>query len=216
MSGDGCGPGGPGYPSDCELTAGLRERARTRTAPGHRSYSWRANLERAKGIRLLLLDVDGVLTDGSIIYTPDGNEIKAFSTRDGLGLRLVQKAGLQVGLITARTSEVVQRRADNLGIGLVYQGAGKKLEVFQRILAEQGLQPAQVAYVGDDWLDLPLLTRVGLAVAVADGAAEVREVAHYVTELPGGKGAVREVCDLLVEAQGRRESLLAEYLGHES
>lgn len=215
MSGDGCGPGGPGYPSDCELTAGLRERARTLPAPGQRSYSWRANLERAKGIRLLLLDVDGVLTDGSIIYTPDGNEIKAFSTRDGLGLRLVQKAGLQVGLITARTSEVVQRRADNLGISLVYQGAGKKLEVFQRILAEQGLQPPQVAYVGDDWLDLPLLTRVGLAVAVADGAAEVREVAHYVTELPGGRGAVREVCDLLVEAQGRRESLLAEYLGHE-
>jgi len=215
MGGPSCGPGGPGYPSDCEITAGLRERASQRTAPGQRSYSWRANLERAKAIKLLLLDVDGVMTDGSLIYTPDGHEIKAFSSRDGLGLRLVQKAGLQVGLITARTSEVVQRRADNLGISLVYQGIGKKLEVFQRILAEQGLQPAQVAYVGDDWLDLPLLTRVGLAVAVADGAAEVREVAHYVTELPGGRGAVREVCDLLIEALGVRESLLAEYLGHE-
>jgi 3-deoxy-D-manno-octulosonate 8-phosphate phosphatase (KDO 8-P phosphatase) len=194
----------------------LRGRARSRTAPGQRTYSWRANLERAKGIKLLLLDVDGVLTDGSIIYTPDGKESKAFSTRDGLGLRLVQKAGLQVGLITARTSEVVQRRAENLGISLVYQGAGEKLVVFQRILAEQGLQPAQVAYVGDDWLDLPLLTRVGLAVAVADGAAEVREVAHYVTELPGGRGAVREVCDLLVEALGVREALLAEYLAQDS
>lgn len=216
MSGDSCGAGGPGYPSDCQITEGLRERARARTAPGQRSYSWRANLERAREIKLLLLDVDGVLTDGSIIYTPDGHETKAFSTRDGLGLRLVQKAGIQVGLITARTSEVVQRRAENLGISLVYQGVGKKLEVFTRILAEQGLQPAQVAYVGDDWLDLPVLTRVGLAVAVADGAAEVREVAHYVTDLPGGRGAVREVCDLLVEALGVRESLLSEYLGHES
>jgi len=205
-----------GYPSDCEVTEGLRERARLKGESGQRSYAWRANLERAKSIKLLLLDVDGVLTDGSIIYTPDGQEIKAFSTRDGLGLRLVQKAGLQVGLITARTSEVVKRRAENLGISLVYQGAGKKLAVFERILTEQGLQPGQVAYVGDDWLDLPLLTRVGLSVAVADGAAEVREIAHYVTELPGGRGAVREVCDLLVEALGVRESLLAEYLGHES
>lgn len=215
MSGNSCGPGGPGYPSDCEITEGLRDRARQRTAPGQRSYSWRANLERAKAIKLLLLDVDGVLTDGSLIYTPDGHEIKAFNSRDGLGLRLLQKSGIQVGLITARTSEVVTRRAENLGISLVYQGAGKKLVVFERILAEQGLLPAQVAYVGDDWLDLPLLTRVGLAVAVADGAAEVREVAHYVTELPGGRGAVREVCDLLIEALGVREALLTEYLGSE-
>lgn len=215
MSGGDCGKGGTGYPTDCEVTEGLRERARRRTATDQRSYSWRANLERARGIKLLLLDVDGVMTDGSIIYTPDGHEIKAFSSRDGLGLRLVQKAGVQVGLITARTSEVVKRRAENLGISLVYQGIGKKLEVFERILAEQGLLPMQVAYVGDDWLDLPLLTRVGLAVAVADGAAEVREVAHYVTELPGGRGAVREVCDLLVEALGVRETLLAEYLGSE-
>lgn len=211
-----CGTGATGYPSDCEVTDGLRRLAESRLAGGQRSYAWRANLERAKAIKLLLLDVDGVLTDGSIIYTPDGQEIKAFSTRDGLGLRLVQKAGLQVGLITARTSEVVKRRAENLGISMVFQGAGKKLEVFKGILAEQGLVPSQVAYVGDDWLDLPLLTRVGLAVAVADGAAEVRAAAHYVTELPGGRGAVREVCDLIVEAQGRREALLAEYLGHES
>jgi len=207
--------GDASYPGDCEITADLRERARCRIATGPRSYSWQANLARAKSIKLLLLDVDGVLTDGSIIYTPDGQEIKAFSTRDGLGLRLVQKAGLQVGLITARTSEVVKRRADNLGIRLVYQGAGKKLEVLARILAEQRLKPEQVAYVGDDWLDLPLLTRVGLAVAVADGAAEVREIAHYVTALPGGHGAVREVCDLLIEALGVRETLLAEYLDHE-
>jgi len=216
MNGDACGPNASGYPSDCEVTAGLRRLAEGRVAAEQRSYSWRANLEKARQIRLLLLDVDGVLTDGSIIYTPDGQEIKAFNTRDGLGLRLVQKAGVQVGLITARTSEVVKRRAENLGITMVFQGAGKKLEVFRRILAEQGLAPAQVAYVGDDWLDLPVLTRVGLAVAVADGAEEVRALAHYVTELPGGRGAVREVCELLIEAQGRREALLAEYLEDES
>ncbi|NTV12904.1 MAG: HAD-IIIA family hydrolase [Desulfobulbaceae bacterium] len=216
MSKEACGATGSGYPSDCEVTEGLRRLAAGRVAAGQRSYSWRTNLERARAIKLLLLDVDGVLTDGSIIYTPDGQEIKAFNTRDGLGLRLVQKAGIQVGLITARTSEVVKRRAENLGISMVYQGAGKKLEVFRRILAEQKLAPIQVAYVGDDWLDLPLLTRVGLAVAVADGAEEVRAVAHYVTELPGGRGAVREVCELLIEAQGRSEALLAEYLEHES
>lgn len=216
MTGDGCSAGGAGYPSDCEVTAGLRRLAEGRAAAGQRSYSWRINLERARAIKLLLLDVDGVLTDGSIIYTPDGQEIKAFNTRDGLGLRLAQKAGIQVGLITARTSEVVKRRAENLGISMVFQGAGKKLEVFRRILVEQELAPAQVAFVGDDWLDLPVLTRVGLAVAVADGAEEVRAMAHYVTEMPGGRGAVREVCELLVEAQGRREALLAEYLEHES
>lgn len=210
MGADRCPPGEPGYPSDCQVTQGLLERARSREA-GQRSYRWRACLERARPLKLLLLDVDGVLTDGSIIYTPDGQEIKAFSTRDGLGLRLVQKAGLQVGLITARSSEVVQRRADNLGISLVYQGAGRKLEVYRRILAEQGLTPEQTAYVGDDWLDLPILTRAGLAVAVADAAPEVREVAHYVTEQPGGRGAVREVCDLIVEARGQHAALLAEY-----
>ena len=213
MGGDDCGTGGSGYPSDCEVTQGLRERSQNRVAQERRSYRWRACLERAREVKLLLLDVDGVLTDGSIIYTPEGREIKAFSTRDGLGLRLAQKAGIQVGLITARSSEVVQRRAENLGISLVYQGAGRKLEIYQRILAEQGLRTEQTAYVGDDWLDLPILLRAGLAVAVADGAPEVLEAAHYVTDHPGGRGAVREVCDLLVEALGRRAELLAEYRG---
>jgi 3-deoxy-D-manno-octulosonate 8-phosphate phosphatase (KDO 8-P phosphatase) len=216
MGVDSCGPGGDGYPSDCEVTRGLRERSQNRAVAGQRSYRWRACLEQARAVKLLLLDVDGVLTDGSIIYTPEGQEIKAFSSRDGLGLRLVQKAGIMVGLITARTSEVVQRRADNLGISLVFQGVGRKLEVFQRLLAEQGLRAEQTAYVGDDWLDLPILIRAGLAVAVADAAPEVLEAAHYVTDLPGGRGAVREICDLLVEAQGRREALLAEYRNDES
>jgi 3-deoxy-D-manno-octulosonate 8-phosphate phosphatase (KDO 8-P phosphatase) len=119
-----------------------------------------------------------------------------------------------VGLITARSSEVVQRRAENLGITLVYQGAGAKRAVYEKIIADLGVTPEQVAYMGDDWLDLPVMTRVGLAVAVADAAPEVCEVAHYVTSRPGGRGAVREVCDLIVEALGKREELLAKYLDH--
>jgi 3-deoxy-D-manno-octulosonate 8-phosphate phosphatase (KDO 8-P phosphatase) len=214
MGGDSCGTGGPDYPSDCEVAQGLRERAASRPQSGQRSYAWRANLARAARIKLLLLDVDGVLTDGSIVYLPAGIETKAFSTRDGLGLRLLQQAGVVVGMITARSSEVVQRRAENLGITLVYQGAGAKRAVYEKIIADLGVTPEQVAYMGDDWLDLPVMTRVGLAVAVADAAPEVCEVAHYVTSRPGGRGAVREVCDLIVEALGKREELLAKYLDH--
>lgn len=210
-SGD-CGSGENGYPSDCEVTKGLRDRAESHAIPGQRSYAWRANLPRAARIKLLLLDVDGVLTDGSIIYLPDGIETKSFSTRDGLGLRLLQNAGVAVGIITARTSEVVTRRAENLGITMLYQGAGAKLEVYEKILATSGLAPDQIAYMGDDWLDLPVMIRVGMAAAVADAAPEVREIAHYVTGSPGGHGAVREVCDLIIEALGKREGLLARYL----
>lgn len=216
MGGGNCGSGSKGYPSDCEVTQGLRARSEARQQGEARSYAWKANLERAAGIKLLLLDVDGVLTDGSIIYLPDGIETKAFSTRDGLGIRLLQKGGVEVGIITARTSEVVQRRAENLGITILYQGAGSKREVYEKIIAEHGLAPEQVAYMGDDWLDLPVMTRVGLAAAVADAAPEVCEIAHYVTSQPGGRGAVREVCDLIVEAQGRREELLNLYLDNES
>lgn len=215
MGNGSCGSGGNGYPSDCEVTQGLRERAESRPGSGQRSYAWRANLERAANIKLLLLDVDGVLTDSSIIYLPDGVETKAFSTKDGLGIRLLQKAGVEVGIITARSSEVVQRRAENLGITLLYQGAGAKREVYERIVADLGLTPAQVAYMGDDWLDLPVMTRVGLAAAVADAVVEVRQIAHYVTSSAGGRGAVREVCDLIIEAHGKRDELLAQYLDHE-
>ena len=160
----------------------------------------------------LLLDVDGVLTDGTIIYTENGGEIKAFHTRDGMGLRLLRETGVEIGLITARQSAAVTRRAQDLGLTHVYQKAGNKLAIFERLLAELGLAPAEVAYLGDDWLDLPLITRVGLAAAVADAAPEVRQRAHYVTELPGGRGAVRELCDLLIEAKGMRQSLLARYI----
>lgn len=203
-------PEGKPYPGDCEITQGLRQRSLERRAGG-RGYTWKNCLPRAAGIKLLLLDVDGVLTDSTIVYGPQGYEMKAFSTRDGLGIRLLREAGVETGLITARSSETVRRRAEDLRLRHVYQGQGDKLQAWEQILAAQQLTAAQVAYMGDDWLDLPLLLRAGLAAAVADAVPEVREAAHYVTERPGGRGAVRELCELIIEARGQRERLLADY-----
>lgn len=211
---DGCGAGnssGQSYPSDCELTQGLLEKARMRNEPVQRSDAWKSVLSRAKEIKLLLLDVDGVLTDGTIIYTHDGGESKGFNTQDGFGLRILQDAGVDVGLITARTSEAVNRRAADLKLKYVYQGAGSKLEIFEEILLKSGLRPLQIAYMGDDWLDLPLLSRVGLALAPANGVAEIQQGVHYVTSKRGGQGAVREACDLILEAQGQLAQLLRTY-----
>ncbi len=213
MSGDGCAAGGSGrsYPSDCELTQGLLEKARERTRPVARSEAWKRAVPRAKDIRLLLLDVDGVLTDGTIIYTHGGGESKGFNTQDGFGLRILQDAGVEVGLITARTSEAVNRRAADLRLKYVYQGTGGKLQVYDEILRKSGLLPQQTAYMGDDWLDLPLLARVGLALAPANCVEEVRQRAHYVTSRKGGRGAVREACDLILEAKGQLAEFLQKY-----
>ncbi|MCL7487364.1 MAG: HAD hydrolase family protein [Desulfobulbaceae bacterium] len=209
---DGCpGAGNGTYPSDCELTQGLLERARERTRPVERSDAWKAALPRAKEIKLLLLDVDGVLTDGTITYTHDGGESKSFHTQDGFGLRILQDAGVAVGLITARTSEAVNRRAADLKLQYVYQGAGSKIQVYEDILRQAGLRPPQTAYMGDDWLDLPMLSRVGLALAPANSVAEVRQRVHYVASRKGGRGAVREACDLILEAQGLLAPLLHKY-----
>lgn len=207
-----CGIPGGQYPSDCEVLEGLRQRALARTEQDERGYVWRNCLPLAKEIRLLLLDVDGVLTDGSIVYGNSGTELKSFNIKDGFGIRLLREAGVEVGIITARRSEAVERRAQDLKLAHVYQGVGNKIEAFEKILAEQKLSPKQVAYMGDDWLDLPLLSRVGLAVTVADAVAEVKAIAHYVTRREGGRGAVRELCELIIEAKGLREDLLARYL----
>lgn len=201
-----------GYPSDCELTQGLLQRAMARQQDDERGYVWRSCLAKAKPVLLFLLDVDGVLTDGTITYTQGGDESKSFHTRDGFGLRLVQKAGVDVGLITARTSEAVSRRAQDLGISLVFQGVGQKLAILEQIMAERRLEKQQIAYMGDDWLDLPLLTRVGFAATVADGAQEVKKLVHFVSRHLGGRGAVREVCELIIEAKGQTGTLLAPYL----
>lgn len=209
---DSCAGGSSGYPSDCELTQALLEKARKRQESADRGYVWKSCLPKAKGLKLFLLDVDGVLTDGTITYTHEGNEIKSFHTRDGLGIRLLMESGVEVGLITARESEAVIRRVQDLGLKLVFQKAKNKLEVFEELLKKLDLKPSEVGYMGDDWLDLPLLIRVGFAATVQDAVPEVLQLAHYVTKRKGGRGAVREVCDLILEAKGTHKELLEKYL----
>jgi 3-deoxy-D-manno-octulosonate 8-phosphate phosphatase (KDO 8-P phosphatase) len=204
--------GNSGYPSDCELTQALLEKARKRQESTEKGYVWKSCLPRAKGLKLFLLDVDGVLTDGTITYTHEGNEIKSFHTRDGLGIRLLMESGVEVGLITARESEAVNRRVQDLGIQYVFQKAKDKLGIFENLLKKLDLKPSEVGYMGDDWLDLPLLVRVGFAATVEDAVPEVLQVAHYVAKRKGGRGAVREVCDLILEANETKTALLEKYL----
>jgi 3-deoxy-D-manno-octulosonate 8-phosphate phosphatase (KDO 8-P phosphatase) len=214
MTDSGCPVSKPGgYPSDCELTQALRERAMERNRPVLRSKQWKTLLSRSKQIKLLLLDVDGVLTDGTIVYTEDGGESKGFNTQDGFGLRMLQDSGVDVGLITARTSEAVRRRAGDLGFAYLYQGRKDKNAVYEEILNSTGLRPLHTAYMGDDWLDLPLLSRVGLSAAPADAVAEVRQRVDYVCEHGGGHGAVREFCELILEGRGQLQALLTQYAG---
>jgi len=164
-------------------------------------------------IKLLLLDVDGVLTDGRIIYDHHGVETKAFDVKDGHGIKMVQRAGIEVGIITGRTSEVVNVRAQELGIAIVHQGAKDKLLPYLEVLAGRGLVDEQVAYVGDDIVDLPILRRVGFAAAVADAVDDVKSLVDYVARRPGGRGAVREVCDLLLKNSGVWSEVTARYFG---
>lgn len=162
-------------------------------------------------IKLLLLDVDGVLTDGRIIYDSQGNESKAFDVKDGHGLKMLQRAGIAVGIITGRKSQIVVRRAAELGIEILYQAALNKLEPYREILAQQQLADEQVAYVGDDVVDLPILRRVGFSATVADAVPEVAPLVDYVTQRAGGRGAVREICDMLLLASGRHAELTDRY-----
>lgn len=156
---------------------------------------------RARRVQLLALDVDGVLTDAGMYYGPDGEMLKKFNTRDAMGLALIRREGLRVALITGEDSPIVRSRAAKLRIDDVFCGAADKLACLDSLLARLGLGREQVAYVGDDVNDLPVLEAVGLAVAVADAARVVRQVSHYVTHRRGGEGAVREVCELLLAAR---------------
>jgi 3-deoxy-D-manno-octulosonate 8-phosphate phosphatase (KDO 8-P phosphatase) len=160
-----------------------------------------ALLERARRIRLLVLDVDGVLTDGRIYMSPAGEELKVFHVRDGSGLVALQRAGVAVAIISGRESEAVSRRATELGIRHVRQGVADKATELAALLRELGVAPGETACVGDDTPDLPMLQAAGLAVAVADAHAALGPVVHWVTSAPGGVGAVREVCDLLISAR---------------
>lgn len=162
---------------------------------------------RAKKIRLLLLDVDGVLTDGRIIIDDRGVETKQFHVRDGQGIALLLRAGIEVGFISARASAAVRRRAKELGVRLVRQGVRDKLQAYNEIKRQRGLGDAEIAYVGDDLVDWPLLRRAGLAVCVGDGWEEIRPRVHWVTRALGGAGAVREVADVLLKAQGKQVDL---------
>ena len=172
-----------------------------------------ATLERrASHIKLLLMDCDGVLTDGRLWLTEDGNEQKSFNTHDGLGLTLFHRGGLKSGIITGRSSKAVTRRAQELGVEFVRQGEPDKVAAFEQLLKVAGVTEDEVAFVGDDLPDIPIMKRAELAVAVADAVEETRSVAHYVTRAAGGRGAVREVVELILKSQGRWNDLLDEYL----
>lgn len=168
--------------------------------------------ERAARVRLVIFDVDGVLTDGSLYIDADGRELKAFHSRDGHGMKMLMDSGVEIGIITGRTAAVVDHRMASLGVRHVYQGQKDKLPAFNDLLDRLGLAAEQVAYVGDDVVDLPILRRVGLAVTVPEAHAMVHEHVHYVTSSAGGQGAAREVCELIMTAQGTLANRLQRYL----
>jgi len=167
--------------------------------------------ERAARIKLLLMDCDGVLTDGRIWILEDGEDQKAFHTRDGLGLDIWHRSGLKSGIISGRRSSAVERRARALGMNFIHLGLHNKVKAYEETLSDAGVAADQVAYIGDDLNDVPLMSRSGLAVAVGDGSGEAIAQAHYVTKTRGGSGAVREVIALILKAQGRWSELIAEY-----
>lgn len=168
--------------------------------------------ERAKRVRLVIFDVDGVLTDGSLFLGDDGQEYKAFHSRDGHGMTMLRQSGVTLAIITGRRSEVVRIRMESLGIAHVYQGYRDKLPAYRDIKETLGLEDAAVAYVGDDVVDLPVMRQVGLAIAVADAHPLVVEHCHWQTGAPGGRGAGREVCELIMRAQGTLDPMLQAYL----
>jgi 3-deoxy-D-manno-octulosonate 8-phosphate phosphatase (KDO 8-P phosphatase) len=170
------------------------------------------DINKLKRIKLLLLDVDGVLTDGSIIYNDNGTETKVFNVNDGLGIRLLMEAGLKVGIVTGRTSKALYHRCNNLGISLVFDGVHEKTSVLELVSEQTGLLADEIAFVGDDLLDLPLLRRVGLSITVADAHETVIENVDMITSAKGGAGAVREICEAILKAQGLWNKILERYL----
>ena len=168
--------------------------------------------QRAAKIKLVLFDVDGVLTDGKILMHADGSESKTFDIKDGTGIVWALRQGLTVGFLSARSSAATAQRAAQLGVTLVHQGVRSKLDTYDQIVDGLILEDDQTAYMGDDLLDLPVLSRVGLATAPADAADEVRSRVHWVTKSKGGSGAARELIEMILRAQGRWEALLAAYV----
>lgn len=169
-------------------------------------------LARAAKSRLLVFDVDGVLTDGRLILGDDGLEYKSFNTQDGHGIKMLQRNGVKVGVITGRNSEVVKRRMNDLGVEYVYQGQAEKLPAYREMLDRLGIESDQSAFVGDDVVDLSIMLQSGFAVAVQDAHALVKQHAHWVTPSDGGRGAAREVCELIMHAQGTYTAEMMTYL----
>jgi 3-deoxy-D-manno-octulosonate 8-phosphate phosphatase (KDO 8-P phosphatase) len=170
-------------------------------------------VERAAQVRLMILDVDGVLTDGRLYYSANGEAMKAFDVRDGHGVKLLREGGIDVAILTARQSDIVTTRARELGVTRVVQGATDKVGGFERLLADTGAQAHHCGFIGDDWPDLAVLARVGFAATVADAAPEVRSAVHWIASAAGGRGAVRELAEFVLRAQGRFTALLAKHSG---
>jgi len=170
-----------------------------------------AVLDKAKRIKVLILDIDGVMTDGRIIYSIYGDELKFFDVQDGFGITLLNKAGIKSVIITAKKSRIVKMRARDMRVAKAYQGFHDKLKPFNHALRKFKVMPEEVCFIGDDLIDLPVLKRVGLAVAVPNAVHEVREHAHFVTVNKGGRGAVRELCDIILKAQGKWDLATEKY-----
>ena len=168
-------------------------------------------LARARAVKLLIFDIDGVLTDGSLFYGDDGQDYKAFNSRDGHGIKMLRASGVETAILTGRMSQVVLHRARNLGIGRIIQGAHDKLVSYEAMLIETGLRAEETAYMGDDVVDLPVMRRCGLACTVPDAPIEVQSRSHYVAQAAAGRGAGREVCELIMRAQGTWAAQLALY-----
>ncbi len=182
------------------------------TKMGSNQKSMAQAMEKAKKLKLLILDVDGVLTDGRLFFDNEGTEYKCFHARDGHGIKLLQQTGVKVAVISGRSSNSVALRMKNLGIEHVFQGHENKRSAFAELLEKINIEPEQAAHIGDDLLDLPIMMSVGLAIAVSDANFAVKEKADWCTTLPGGQGAVREVCDLIMQAQGNFDKILNDYL----
>jgi len=168
-------------------------------------------VSRIKNLRMIIFDVDGVMTDGTIYYSDAGIEIKGFDVKDGHGMKLLLRAGIELGIITGRYSKTVELRAQEIGIRYVYQNAKVKLDAYQKILEATGFSDEEMGYVGDDLIDIPVMKRVGWAVAVADASPHILPFAHYVTKRPGGRGACREVCEMVLQVKGLWEKVTNRY-----
>ncbi len=163
-------------------------------------------------IKLLLLDVDGVLTDGGIIYSDSGEQVKTFNSRDGLGLRLLMDSGIRVGIVTGRRSKALGYRCDNLGITMLFDGIKDKSAALEKIILETGIPACDIAFMGDDLIDLPIMKKVGVSICVSDAPEEVKQHSQIITILEGGRGAVREICESILKAKGLWKNILNRYI----